>query len=502
MKLAGIIINYRTAAMTADAVPGLLQELERAGESHLFIVDNDSQDGSVEYFEQRAREANWGARVSIIAAGFNGGYGYGINMGVKAGLALPRPPEYFYIINSDASADPGSLRTMVDFLDEHPSVGVAGSRVNAPDGQAQGAAFRFLGVLSELESQAELGLISALLRRWAVARELPATSCGVDWIPGTSMLIRRTTFETVGLFDEQFFLYFEEIDYCLRVRRAGIDIYFVHGAPITHLGSVSTGLEDTGKRYPMYWYESRHRYFLKHHGLAYAAACDAAFLAGTALRRAKRALKPGPAERPHALRDFVSASLLHLTSPRKLLANGGPPVTDTRRARELQLVELLLEDVNTYDWGLLEPGLWAVAAHRLASAAERASTPLARSALHGAHSLLADGVDLAWGIRIPARVQLGRRVRLWNNGCMLLDARSIGDDVSISEDTTFGPLTGMDADPDQLPVLGDRVKIGSGVSVLGSVTVGSDVVIQPNSVVLKHAPAGSTLIGVPAEPMK
>lgn len=499
MKVAGIIINYRTPQMTADAVPTLVRELALAGEFHLFIVDNDSGDGSVEYFEQRAREENWGDRVSVVACSINGGYGYGINAGVRAGLALPDPPEYFYVINSDALADQGSLRKLVEFLDGHPSVGLVGSRVRYPSGETQGGAFRFMSYVSELERQAELAVLSKLFRRYIVAPEPPAVSSPVDWVPGTSMMIRRSTFEKVGFFDEQFFLYFEEVDYCMRVKRAGIEIYYVEGAPITHLGSVSTGLEDGCKRYPRYWYESRHRYFMKHHGLAYAAACDAAWITGTLLRRVKRKLKAGKPERPHAFKDFLSASLLHLSNAEALLNAGGPPSPDTRSAEELGLLELLVEDVDTYEWQLLRPGLWAVTTHRLSSAAERPGPPLRRRALKMAHAVLSTGIDLGWGIRIPERVKLGRRVRLWNSGCMLLNARSIGDDVSIWQDTTFGPLRGTDGTPEELPVVGDRVKVGSGVSVLGAVTVGSDVVVQPNSVVLKNAPAGTTLLGVPAE---
>jgi hypothetical protein len=217
--------------------------------------------------------------------------------------------------------------------------------VHLPDGRTQGGAFRFFSPPSELESQAELSLLRRVLGRWVVGRDLPEESCSVDWVPGTSMMIRRSTFETVGPFDEKFFLYFEEVDYCFRVKQAGIEIFFVHGAPITHLGSVSTGLEDVAKRYPRYWYESRHRYLLKHHGRAYAAACDAAWVTGALLRRLKHLVKPGEPERPHSLSDFVTASLLHLTNPQALLEAGGPPAPDTRSAPERSLLEILLEGV-------------------------------------------------------------------------------------------------------------------------------------------------------------
>ncbi|HEY8942890.1 MAG TPA: glycosyltransferase family 2 protein, partial [Polyangiaceae bacterium] len=342
-------------------------------------------------------------------------------------------------------------------------------------------------------------VLRRLLARWVAAGELPTSTAPVDWVPGTSMMIRRTTFDRIGFFDEQFFLYFEEIDYCYRAKQAGIEVYYVHDAPVTHLGSVSTGLEDAAKRYPRYWYESRHRYFLKHHGLGYAALCDAAWLAGTAIRRLKHRVKPGKPERPRALEDFVTASLLHLTAARELLAGGGPPVVDERSAEQVRLLEILLEDLETHDWDVSRPGLWAVMSHRLLGAAERSGPSTRAVALKLAHRALSTAVDLTWSIRIPESARLGRRIRLWNSRGVLLNARSVGNDVSIDEDTTFGPLTGVDAEPDELPVIGDRVSIGSGAAVLGPVVLENNVVVQPNSVVLKHAPEGSTLLGVPAE---
>lgn len=500
MKVAGIVINYRTAPMTAAAVPHLLQELERAGGGHLFVVDNDSGDDSVEYLEERARLQSWGSRVTIVAAPINGGYGYGINRGAEAASALPDPAEYLYVVNSDALPDPGSLRVLVDFLDANPAVGIAGSRVHLPDGTTQGGAFRFLSAIGEFERQAELAVLRRLLGRWVVAGELPPGTAPVDWVPGTSMMVRRKTYDRVGPFDEKFFLYFEEIDYCFRAKRAGVEIYYVDPAPITHQGSVSTGLEDARTRYPRYWYESRHRYFLKHHGDSYAALCDVAWVFGTAIRRLKHLVKPATRpRRPRELRDFIGLSLLHLSAPRALLEGGGPPIPDQRSAQTLRFLEILLEDLETYQWNLSRPGLWAVIIHRLVSAAERTESKTKAEALDLAHRVLSTAVDLVWGIRIAKTAALGRRVRLLNSRCILLNALAIGNDVEIGEDTTLGPITGAESDANDLPRVGDRVSIGSGVSVLGPVVIESGVVVEPNSVVLKGAPAGVTMLGVPAE---
>lgn len=320
MKVAGIIINYRTAELTVTATTALLKELRTLPSAHLYVVDNDSGDGSLDHLRAAAQTEGWGNDVTVIAAPKNGGYGYGINVGVQHGLALRDPPDYFYVLNSDAFADPGSVGKMVDYLDAHPGTGVAGSEIHGTEGQTQATAFRFLSVFSELEDKARIGLVSRLLAPWITSLPKPAESTEVDWIPGTSMLIRRRVLEEVGLFDESFFLYFEEIDFCRRVRNAGWAVSYVHEAAITHIGSVSTKLGEERRRIPGYWFESRHRYFLKHHGVLYAAAADAAWIAGHLLCRTKERVLRRPGDHsPHLFRDFVSASLLHLSSPRAFL---------------------------------------------------------------------------------------------------------------------------------------------------------------------------------------
>lgn len=166
---------------------------------------------------------------------------------------------------------------------------------------------------------------------------------------------------------------------------------------------------------------------------------------------------------------------------------------------EISWLKLLAEDFATHGRRLSEPGFWAVLSHRLGTGIERVPSPLLRRALAVPQRGLAIAVDWVWGIRIPADVALGRRVRLWHAGGMLLSARAIGNDVQIRHGTTFGPLRGTDTDPNSLPVIEDGVTIGSGVSILGGVVVGEGAVIAPNSVVLRDVAAGEHMMGVPAK---
>jgi serine O-acetyltransferase len=186
-----------------------------------------------------------------------------------------------------------------------------------------------------------------------------------------------------------------------------------------------------------------------------------------------------------------------------LLPDDGKPaeaaVRDDRSADALSLSELIAEDFRTHDRLWLEPGFWALAVHRLGVRSQRVKSPVVRRPLALAQQLLSTSVDWIWGINLPTSAQIGRRLRIWHHGSILLNARSIGNDVHIRQDTTFGPVRERDATrPECLPVVEDNVDIGSGACVLGGVHVGRGSFVGANSVVVHEVPPGATVFGVPA----
>ncbi|HEX3698271.1 MAG TPA: glycosyltransferase [Polyangia bacterium] len=529
MSIAAIIVNFRTAAATIAAARALLVDLETIPGSSLVIVDNASGDDSLPRLREAFQEFFRGGRVALVDAAHNGGYGFGINVGVRHALSAPEPPRYIYVLNPDALADPGSLATLHKFMENHPPVGLAGSLIHAPGGEVQGQAFRFPSIWGELEGTARTGPLSKLLKRHIVSLQ-PTHTSEVDWVPGTSMLVRTEVFTDGGWFDQGFFLYFEEIDFARRLKCAGWKVYYVADAPITHIGSLATGMADESRAMPRYWFESRRRYWVKHHGQAYAAAGDAAWLAGHAIYRLRAALESGnSATRPRIGRQLAMFGLRHLLGPPPYAEQNRDvpdPILGSRkpnlRSQEMSdstmteqastpetrsTLQLLAEDFATHDRDLTAPGFWAVATHRIGARALDQSRPRAeRAVLDIAYRALFTGIDWIWGIHLPRTVALGRRVRLWHNGSMLLTAKSIGNDVHLRHDTTFGPL--RDRRPVsaetaasggvELPTIEDGADIGSGVCVLGGVRVGRGAVVGANSVVLKNVPPNATVLGVPA----
>ncbi len=261
-----IVLNYKTAQMTLEAAAAArvaMQDLQ----GEIVIVDNDSQDGSFDTMRAHVAAEGWD-RVRVIQSGVNGGYGAGNNVGIKAGLSDGSRPDFVYILNSDAFPAPDAIKVLYDYLQAHPQVGFAGSYIHGDDGGQHTTTFRFPSLFSEIEGAINFGPVTRLLKSYRVPVEGVDATRPVDWLAGASVMMRQDVLDQIGLFDETFFLYFEETDLCRRARKAGHEIVYVRESEVMHLGSVSTGMKDWSK-VPGYWFDSRFHYFTKNHGRFY-----------------------------------------------------------------------------------------------------------------------------------------------------------------------------------------------------------------------------------------
>ena len=159
------------------------------------------------------------------------------------------------------------------------------------------------------------------------------------------------------------------------------------------------------------------------------------------------------------------------------------------------LIRLLREDLRAHDGHLTELGLWAIAVHRFGNWRMGRAKPI-RAPLTVIYRLLYVMVEVATGISLPYTVRVGRRVRIWHQGGIVLHARSIGDDTQIRQNTTMGVAATTRLT--SIPTIGARVDIGCGACILGDVVIGDDARIGANAVVLADVPAGATAVGVPA----
>ena len=302
-----VILNWRTPEMTLQSCAAALLAMEGIAGA-ITIVDNDSGDGSFETIRAEVAARGWdtgAVPVRVIQSGRNGGFGAGNNVGIRAGLPGGARPDYAYILNSDAFPAPDAIRALRDHLETHPQTGFAGSFIHGPEGEAHRTAFRFPSIAGELEGAARFGPISRLLRDHIVAQPIPAATGRVDWLAGASLMMRQDVLDQIGLFDEVFFLYYEETDLCLRAARAGWPTDYVVESRVAHIGSVSTGMK-TWARIPKFWLDSRRHYFAKNHGHIYAAAATLAHVAGGALWRLRLLVqRKDRGDPPHFLRDLI-----------------------------------------------------------------------------------------------------------------------------------------------------------------------------------------------------
>jgi GT2 family glycosyltransferase len=238
-------------------------------EAEIVVLDNASEDGSAEAVRERFPE------VRVIAQAFRAGFGANHNTVIRSTTG-----RYVYVLNEDTTADDWRLDHLVAYLDAHPRVAALGPKLVYPDGRQQDSAWRFPTPLVST-----LGLLS--LGRVGVKQSRGDQPRRVDWVMGAALLVRRAALDGVGLFDEDFFLYSEEVDLQFRLRRVGWEVHYVPEATVVHHESQFSSAIPERRIHEMW--RSRHRYWRKHHG---AFGARIAALATGAQYAARAALSP------------------------------------------------------------------------------------------------------------------------------------------------------------------------------------------------------------------
>lgn len=230
--MAVVIVNYQSY----DELDACLKSVERGcARASVVVVDHESQPHAADLLSRSF------PHVQIIRNGSNDGFAVGVNTGVRAAAGA----QFLLLLNPDCVLERDACCKLADWLEAHPDVAVAGPRIRNADGTVQPSARRFPDLTTAIAGRSSwLTRIlpdNPISRRNLPARDLAVTGpVDVDWVSGACMLVRREAFDQVQGFDEGFFLYWEDADFCRRLQNAGWRTVYLPGAGATHVGGRSS----------------------------------------------------------------------------------------------------------------------------------------------------------------------------------------------------------------------------------------------------------------------
>jgi N-acetylglucosaminyl-diphospho-decaprenol L-rhamnosyltransferase len=259
MSIDILVCNYNTQHLIEPMLDALHQS-KNAPPIRVLMIDNASRDGSADYVRKQHPE------VLLIESAKNVGFGRANNLL----LPLVRAP-YVLLLNTDAFVSPDCLRLSHEYMQTHPECGILGVKLLSRDGSLQPSCRYFPTPLNIFLAKTGLQKYAPWIQPiddlgWAHDQN---REC--DWVPGCYYLVRREVIEQVGLFDHDFFLYYEEVDHCKRAKNAGWQVHYFAGAATIHIGGESAksegSVENAGRQLSSLQIESEIIYLRKHHGV-------------------------------------------------------------------------------------------------------------------------------------------------------------------------------------------------------------------------------------------
>ena len=224
MDFSILIVNYKNKAKTIRCIESIKQADLASLTYEIIMVDNNSGDGIVEELKIRYPE------VKSLQSEHNRGMGGGNNLAERGASG-----DFLLILNNDTLVKKDSINKLINFHNSRHDVGLVGPKLLYPDGRLQYTCLRFPSFLTPLYRRTFLGQFAKRhLERFLYAEYDHLTEKEVDWVQGSSMLIKRNLFEELSGFDERYFMYFEDIDLCRRIWQTGLKVVYYPEAVIIH----------------------------------------------------------------------------------------------------------------------------------------------------------------------------------------------------------------------------------------------------------------------------
>lgn len=253
-KTCVIVVSYNTRDMTLACLDRF--QPEAAGRSiRTIVVDNASSDGTLEAIKARYPD------VVCIRSEFNLGFGGGNNLAMRSARE-----NVLILLNADALASAETLANLAARMQEEPQIGALSPRLVCPDGSPQPYAYGDVPTLGYIFRRGARSLLGfGPMHDWSVTEPVET-----DWVSGACLCLRREALERVGLFDERFFMYFEDVDLCMRIHKDGWRIVYDPRFEVVHVG----GASQHSSRARTYYFRSMAAFHKKYYGpLAGFPAC-------------------------------------------------------------------------------------------------------------------------------------------------------------------------------------------------------------------------------------
>ena len=283
MKLLIVITSYRAKELTLDCLRSLVGEVRENPGVRVGICDNGNEDDTLEYLTGAIAERGWQEWAYVTHVVPNRGFAGGNNVILRDALDSGEDYDYYLLLNADTIMRPGALRRLIDGIESEDGIGIACPRLEWPDGEPQISCFRFISPISEFIAAAQTAPLTRLLGRWRVPLTASDVPVEMDWGSFACALIKKEVLEKIGVLDEGYFLYFDDVDYCRSARNDGWKVKYFPQSRVVHLRGKSNPLKERAakrQRRPAYWYQSRSWYLKKFYGTPGLFAANMLWYAG------------------------------------------------------------------------------------------------------------------------------------------------------------------------------------------------------------------------------
>ncbi|MFO0725965.1 MAG: glycosyltransferase family 2 protein [Myxococcota bacterium] len=257
MKLLAVLVHKGSTEVTLESMRSLLMELEEI-DAHIMLVDNALRDGSRDALAVAIAGSENPSRVTLVGTERPMTRAACRNLAVRTAAQLGHRAEYVYFLDPGVFPDHAAISALVQVLDAYPRSAIAGSYAYDGEGFSRATAFRFPQQPEDIDRGKSNLLISRAVTPPPLAIEPPNATGAVDWVSGSSMMIRTKALEELGLFDEELTRSFEEADFALRAKMSGWLCYYVPRSAVVDLGDGWALITQEA------WDSSERRWFEKH----------------------------------------------------------------------------------------------------------------------------------------------------------------------------------------------------------------------------------------------